>query len=506
MRDLTLSSPFSSNVPSRSPSRRRRSHAVKTGVFLSLILHAALFLLVVRFDRPEAGSLPPVMDVFSVSEEQLAAMNPELPTLEARVDIPNARHLTPDEIAALPDDGELLPLHEPSPEAVEALDGQIVELAAPLIAQDAPDDARFLSSANHRVEEEQASRRFLINPSVVAPDFSLKSSLAHERPGDAKARLQGDTALAYGAPGPEGDARVAMRTPGRRAERDERRASSRESDEVPAAPRESDGVMHPPGDDLPPSAASPPLETDSAPNTDPAPALAALDALVRRPDAVREALTGADALKGLDERLQPRALAMIPPASRDGALGPGDGGLESERRGGGGQGGGAAGSAAVHYREGTLHGAPSNDRLDVPRGDSTLLNAREFKYFAYYQLVRRQVNFYWNQALENVGRIGQKLNRREYTTTLHIVLDVQGRLKSASIVRSSGVKPFDDATLQAFRIAAPFPPPPKGLVNASGEADLHRFSFTVALTAGTARYSGIDPRSNVLFPGITRIQ
>jgi TonB family protein len=144
--------------------------------------------------------------------------------------------------------------------------------------------------------------------------------------------------------------------------------------------------------------------------------------------------------------------------------------------------------------------------LREKRANATMLNAREFKYYGYMQIIRRQVNFYWSQSLDNIGPLKEKLNRSSFTTILNVTLDKKGNLKQLSMVRSCGVKPFDEATLAAFRLAAPFPPPPEGMLNEVGDAEMPEFGFTVTLTPGPAPYSGIDPRANVLFPGIYRSQ
>ena len=169
---------------------------------------------------------------------------------------------------------------------------------------------------------------------------------------------------------------------------------------------------------------------------------------------------------------------------------------------GDGGGGGDDGSSPVQFQQGSLSGAPTNDRIRENPGEATMLNAKEFKYFAYMQKIKRQVNFYWSQAIENVSSVRERITRSEYTTILNVVLDREGNLRSVSMVRTCGIKSFDEATLRAFRIAAPFPPPPDGLVDASGQAVLPTFEFTVTISRGNTRYSAVDPRANVLFPGI----
>ncbi len=118
-------------------------------------------------------------------------------------------------------------------------------------------------------------------------------------------------------------------------------------------------------------------------------------------------------------------------------------------------------------------GAPANDHIeDVTKGESTLLNSREFKYATFFNRVKRSVSQHWSP------RVGEEYRRRDpygniygvrdRRTLLDIWLDGQGELVDVEVAKSSGVQFFDDVAIQSFRDASPFPNPPAGLVEPDG--------------------------------------
>ncbi len=134
-----------------------------------------------------------------------------------------------------------------------------------------------------------------------------------------------------------------------------------------------------------------------------------------------------------------------------------------------------------------VSGAPANDHVDdVAEGEETLLNSKEFKYATFFNRVKRGVSQYWSP------RVGEEYMRRDpygniygvkdRKTLLEIALDPEGKLVDVDVVRSSGVKFFDDVAVQSFRDASPFPNPPKGLVE--GDGKIH-FQFGFYFMIGT---------------------
>ena len=151
----------------------------------------------------------------------------------------------------------------------------------------------------------------------------------------------------------------------------------------------------------------------------------------------------------------------------------------------------------------SIAGAPNNDHLDEAVGDRTLLNTNEYLYAAYMQQIRRLVNFYWQQNLDNLPRT-TPLAKTEYVTVVEVTLTSTGALDEIIVSVDSGSDPVDNCVVEAFKIAGPFPPPPEQLVDGQGRARIPDFAFTLQLGQAKAAYEGIDPRSGVQFPGILK--
>lgn len=153
--------------------------------------------------------------------------------------------------------------------------------------------------------------------------------------------------------------------------------------------------------------------------------------------------------------------------------------------------------------EAKLSGSPQNDKLDEEVGDRVALNARRYPYEAYMRRIRRQVNFWWEQRLNNLPS-GLRLSKLTYVTGVEVVLDREGGIVSIDVLEQSGAEPIDQAVVTAFELAQPFDNPPTGLIDDNGEVHLPIFRFEPTFGVGEARYEGIDPRAGVQFPGILK--
>ncbi len=153
--------------------------------------------------------------------------------------------------------------------------------------------------------------------------------------------------------------------------------------------------------------------------------------------------------------------------------------------------------------EAALSGAPNNDLLDERIGDRTRLNANEYLFHGYMMRIRRLVNFYWNQNVQNIPR-SEPLVKPSYTTAVNVVLDSNGALESIEIIRESGSDVVDNCIIDAFRIAGPFPNPPEQLIAKDGRVYLPEFDFTLEIGHARAPFIGVDPRQEVRFPGILK--
>lgn len=127
------------------------------------------------------------------------------------------------------------------------------------------------------------------------------------------------------------------------------------------------------------------------------------------------------------------------------------------------QGGSAAAEASM-----------TNDNLqNVENEFLTRLNTREYKYYGYYTRIKNQLNQWWvpqvQQKFTKMMRQGRTIaSENSKVTKLVIVLNGKGNLVKVQVLAASGVRDLDDAAIEAFRQAAPFPNPPKGMVERDG--------------------------------------
>jgi TonB family protein len=141
--------------------------------------------------------------------------------------------------------------------------------------------------------------------------------------------------------------------------------------------------------------------------------------------------------------------------------------------------------------------------LDEERGVQVALNTKEYLYASYIDRIRRLVNFYWDQNLDNAWRT-VRLTRSSYTTRVEAILNADGALELIEVVDNSGSTELDDCVVRAFRMAGPFPNPPAGMIEKDGRVYLPSMAFTVRLGTAKARFSGVDPRSGVQYPGLLK--
>ena len=126
-------------------------------------------------------------------------------------------------------------------------------------------------------------------------------------------------------------------------------------------------------------------------------------------------------------------------------------------------------------------GAPFADHVrNVPRGEGTFLNSREYLYATFFNRVKRSVSQFWHPQVRDHygGAFGLPSSRisGELHTVLLVSLRSDGQLAGASLVSPSGERKFDDIPIRAFQEAAPFPNPPRGLIESDGQIHFH-FGF-----------------------------
>jgi TonB family protein len=106
---------------------------------------------------------------------------------------------------------------------------------------------------------------------------------------------------------------------------------------------------------------------------------------------------------------------------------------------------------------------------DIPSGDVTNLNTKEYKYFGFYERIRQKLEGIWGTSIQDKAqelfRKGRGLSfSTEYVTSLQITLDERGEIIKIHVLSGSGVQELDKGALESFKKAAPFPNPPRGLL------------------------------------------
>jgi hypothetical protein len=128
-------------------------------------------------------------------------------------------------------------------------------------------------------------------------------------------------------------------------------------------------------------------------------------------------------------------------------------------------------------KSGTTAGDPTqrglsatNDYIEnVPLGDTTYLNTSEYKYYGFFLRIRQKLEQFWGRSIQDKATALIKSGRQvapdeNLITSLEVTLNSVGEIVAIAIKGTSGVKELDDAAVESFNDAGPFPNPPKGLV------------------------------------------
>lgn len=106
---------------------------------------------------------------------------------------------------------------------------------------------------------------------------------------------------------------------------------------------------------------------------------------------------------------------------------------------------------------------------DVALGDFTQMNTVEFKFYGFYHRIRQKLEQHWGRSIHEkadaIFRAGRRLPASEnFVTNLQVTLNAQGEIVAVKILGASGVRELDDAAIESFNQAGPFPNPPKELL------------------------------------------
>lgn len=119
----------------------------------------------------------------------------------------------------------------------------------------------------------------------------------------------------------------------------------------------------------------------------------------------------------------------------------------------------------------------TNDYVEeIKTGDFTYLNTVEYKYYGFYHRIRQKLEQFWGNSLQekaaNIFRSGRRLPASEnLVTSLRVTLNQKGEIVGVKVIGASGVKELDDAAIESFNQAGPFPNPPSGLIK-NGQAEI----------------------------------
>lgn len=121
---------------------------------------------------------------------------------------------------------------------------------------------------------------------------------------------------------------------------------------------------------------------------------------------------------------------------------------------------------------------PSNmEAQDFVQGlkesDQTALNTKEYVFYSYFQRIRERLDRAWVPILQARLKVYFKTGRSlasdmNHTTQVMVYLNTKGEVIRVQLVGESGTRDLDDAAVNAFNEAGPFPNPPQGLVDSTG--------------------------------------
>ncbi len=140
-------------------------------------------------------------------------------------------------------------------------------------------------------------------------------------------------------------------------------------------------------------------------------------------------------------------------------------------------------------------GSGTNDHLpDVDEGEGTALNAKKWKFASFFNRVKRQVRDHWRPAEEYRKRdpTFRIFGTRDRFTLLRVALKPDGSLATVDLETTSGIDFLDDEAVEAFKLAQPFPNPPRQLVEDGSGLISFRFGFYFEIGGG-----GANPRMKV---------
>ncbi|MCB0368803.1 MAG: energy transducer TonB [Bdellovibrionales bacterium] len=124
---------------------------------------------------------------------------------------------------------------------------------------------------------------------------------------------------------------------------------------------------------------------------------------------------------------------------------------------------------------------------NISIGNFTALNTDQFQYYTFYSRIEDLVRFRWEskirEAINQLNRrqVLKNIGKNEWISQVEFLIDKDGYLRKALILRESGITKFDQSAILAFEDAKVFPNPPKEMLRNDGYIHL-RYSFHVNYT------------------------
>jgi TonB family protein len=121
---------------------------------------------------------------------------------------------------------------------------------------------------------------------------------------------------------------------------------------------------------------------------------------------------------------------------------------------------------------GDLLQSASNDHIkNIPLGDITQLNTTKFKFYGFYHRIKQKLEQHWGNSLmqkaKEIFKSGKKIKGNgDKLTALLVILDKKGNILQVRLKSTSGVDELDEAAVESFNKAGPFPNPPKEMLKA----------------------------------------
>jgi protein TonB len=125
----------------------------------------------------------------------------------------------------------------------------------------------------------------------------------------------------------------------------------------------------------------------------------------------------------------------------------------------------------VKNGDSTSRGLSSNNDFveTVPLGDFTHLNTTEFKYYGFYHRIRQKLEQFWGNSIREKAKTMYMSGRRipateNLITSITVDINDKGEIVHVKVIGTSGVRELDEAAVESFNKAGPFPNPPQGML------------------------------------------